>query len=44
VNLTVAQLLQAGTLPVQIGAAVRYRAESPVLGPGSFGLRALVTF
>lgn len=44
VNLTVAQLLKLGKLPVQLMAGVRYWAASPDGGPDDWGARLQVTF
>jgi hypothetical protein len=44
VNLSVAQLLKAGKLPLQVSAGVRYWAEAPESGPEGFGFRLVVTF
>jgi hypothetical protein len=44
VNLSVAQLLKAGNLPLQVSAGVRYWAEAPESGPEGFGFRLVVTF
>lgn len=39
INVQVNQLLKLGDQPVQIGAGVRYWAESPDGGPEDFGFR-----
>jgi hypothetical protein len=44
VNFTVAQLFKIGNLPLQLGAGVRYWAESPENGPEGFGARLVLTF
>jgi hypothetical protein len=44
INLTVSQLLMAGKQPFQIGAGVRYWAESPDNGPEGWGVRLQLTF
>lgn len=44
VNVIVSQLLKVGKLPVQIGAGVRYWADSPDNGPEGWGARFAVTF
>ena len=44
VNFTVNQLLMVGDQPIQIGAGVRYWAESPNNGPEDWGFRLQVTF
>jgi hypothetical protein len=44
VNLTVAQLVKVGKLPLSLTAGLRYWAESPEDGPEDFGVRAGVTF
>jgi hypothetical protein len=44
VNATVSKLVKLGRLPVQIGAGIRYWAESPETGPEDFGARMQVTF
>jgi hypothetical protein len=43
-NLSVSQLQKAGKLPVQVGAGIRYWADSPDNGPADIGFRAVVTF
>ena len=44
VNLTVAQLVKAGKMPLSLMAGVRYWADSPENGPEGLGFRAAVTF
>lgn len=44
INMTVSQLLQIGELPVQVGAGVRYWADSPENGPEGWGVRLITTF
>ncbi len=44
VNVTVNQLLKVGKLPLQIGAGVRYWADSPENGPEDWGGRLQLTF
>ncbi|MGE5295294.1 MAG: transporter [Solirubrobacterales bacterium] len=44
INMTVSQLLKVGKLPVQIGAGVRYWADSPDDGPEGWGARLIMTF
>jgi hypothetical protein len=44
INITVSQLLKLGRQPVQIGAGVRYWAESPAGGPKGWGARVTLTF
>jgi len=44
INFTVSQLLKIGSQPIQIGAGVRYWAESPDNGPDDWGFRLQVTF
>ena len=44
INLTVSQLLMAGKQPFQVGAGVRYWAESPDGGPQDWGFRLRLTF
>lgn len=44
INLTVNQLLMAGKQPFQIGAGVRYWADSPDNGPEGWGARLQLTF
>ena len=44
INLTVNQLLMAGKKPFQIGAGVRYWADSPDNGPEGWGVRLQLTF
>jgi len=44
INLTVNQLLMAGKQPFQIGAGVRYWADSPDNGPEGWGVRLQLTF
>jgi hypothetical protein len=44
INLTVAQLLKIGVLPVQLSAGVRYWAEAPENGPENWGARIQLTF
>jgi hypothetical protein len=43
INLVVNQLLKIGELPLQLGAGVRYWAESPANGPEGWGVRLQVT-
>jgi hypothetical protein len=43
-NLTVNQLIKIGDQPIQLGAGVRYWAESPTNGPDDWGFRLQVTF
>jgi len=43
-NLTIAQLVKVGKMPVSLTAGVRYWADSPENGPEDFGFRAAVTF
>lgn len=43
INLTASKLLRIRRQPIQIGAGVRYWAESPASGPEGFGARAFVT-
>ncbi|MEE4314629.1 MAG: hypothetical protein V2J11_09010 [Desulfofustis sp.] len=44
INLTVAQLLKLGKLPVQLMAGIRYWAESPEGGADNLGVRLQLTF
>jgi hypothetical protein len=44
INLTVAQLLKIGGLPVQVSAGVRYWADAPENGPEDWGARVQLTF
>jgi hypothetical protein len=44
INLTVAQLMKFGKQPVQLGAGVRYWADSPAGGPEGWGFRLILTF
>ncbi|MBM9604131.1 hypothetical protein [Desulfopila inferna] len=44
INLTVAQLLKLGKLPVQLMAGIRYWAESPDGGADDLGVRLQLTF
>ncbi|MER2510543.1 transporter [Amaricoccus sp.] len=44
INAQVAQIVRFGTQPVQLGAGVRYWAESPDGGPKDWGARLLMTF
>ncbi len=44
VNFVVTQLLKVGKLPVQVGAGVRYWADSPDYGPEGWGARLQWTF
>jgi hypothetical protein len=44
INFTVQQLLKVGKLPFQIGAGVRYWADSPDSGPEDWGARIQLTF
>ena len=44
INLTLSQLIMIGDQPIQIGAGVRYWAESPENGPDDWGFRLQVTF
>lgn len=44
INLTVSQLLMAGKHPYQVGAGVRYWAESTDGGPQDWGFRLQLTF
>jgi hypothetical protein len=44
INLTVAQLLKIGGLPVQISAGVRYWADAPENGPENWGAQVQLTF
>jgi hypothetical protein len=44
INFTVQQLLKIGKLPFQIGAGVRYWADSPENGPEDWGVRIQLTF
>lgn len=44
INLTVAQLLKIGVLPVQLSAGVRYWADAPENGPENWGARVQLTF
>jgi len=44
INLTVAQLLKLGKLPVQLMAGIRYWAESPDGGADDWGARLQLTF
>lgn len=44
INLTVAQLLKIGGLPVQVSAGVRYWADAPENGPEDWGARIQLTF
>lgn len=44
INFTVNQLMKIGDQPLQIGAGVRYWAESPTNGPDDWGFRLQVTF
>jgi len=44
VNFTVSQLLTIGGNPIQLGAGIRYWAESPAGGPDDWGFRLQVTF
>jgi len=44
INATVAQLMRIGEQPVQIGAGMRYWAESPDTGPKGWGFRFFATF
>jgi len=43
-NFTVAQLFKIGNVPLQLGAGVRYWAESQDNGPEGFGARLVLTF
>jgi hypothetical protein len=43
VNFTVSQLLSIGDQPIQVGAGLRYWAESPDNGPDGWGFRIQVT-
>jgi hypothetical protein len=43
INFNVLQLLRIGKLPVQIGAGVRYWADSPENGPQDWGARIQCT-
>ena len=43
VNFTVNQLLKIGDQPIQVGAGVRYWAESAAQGPEGWGFRFQVT-
>ena len=43
INVTLSQLLKIGAQPVQIGAGVRYWAESPANGPSGWGVRLQLT-
>jgi hypothetical protein len=44
INLVASKLLRLGKQPVQIGAGVRYWADSPPGGPEGFGARLQITF
>ena len=44
INFTVNQLLKVGKQPLQIGAGVRYWADSPDNGPEDWGFRLQLTF
>ena len=44
VNVTVSQLMKFGNQPVQLGAGVRYWADSPATGPQGWGFRLFLTF
>jgi hypothetical protein len=44
INLTVAQLLKIGDLPLQVSAGVRYWADAPENGPEDWGARVQLTF
>jgi hypothetical protein len=44
INFVVTQLLKVGKLPLQIGAGVRYWADSPDNGAEDWGVRLQVTF
>ena len=44
INMTVSQMLKFGKQSVQIGAGVRYWADSPANGPHGWGARVQVTF
>ena len=44
INMAVNQMLKFGRQPVQIGAGVRYWADSPANGPHGWGARVQVTF
>jgi len=43
INAVASKLLTIGSQPIQIGAGLRYWAESPDSGPEGFGVRAQVT-
>ena len=43
INVTVAQLLKLGPLPIQLQLGYRYYAERPIGGPG-WGIRFTFTF
>lgn len=44
VNLTVAQMLKIGSLPLQLGLTARYWVDTPEGGPEGWGWRAQLTF
>ncbi len=44
INFTVNQLMKIGDQPIQVGAGVRYWAESPDNGPDGWGFRLQFTF
>jgi len=44
INAVASKLLTVGGQPIQVGAGLRYWAESPDSGPDGVGLRAQVTF
>ncbi|MGE5098520.1 MAG: transporter, partial [Deltaproteobacteria bacterium] len=44
VTAQVAKIVKIGGLPVNLGAGVRYYADSPVTGPHGWGARLIVTF
>jgi len=44
VNLTVAQMLKIGKLPIQIAVSARYWADTPETGPEDWGARLQLTF
>lgn len=44
INISVAQMLKIGPLPIQVAAGVRYWADSPEGGPQDWGARLQLTF